>query len=91
MKSLCACGRVDAASEHDQAGVGVARVAVAERARLFGASRGLILGIEIEDDFFAVKIGERDRGFSFAANHLRGERGRDLSFLEQFGARDPRP
>src|SRR5579862_1518057 len=80
--------RVDAASEDDQAGVGVARVAVAERTRLFGASRGFILGIEIKDDFSAVEVGERHRSYLLARYHLSGEWRRDFSFLEKLGTRE---
>src|ERR1700689_1791873 len=40
---LVRVGRIDPASEYDQARVGVARIAVAEGTRLFGASRGFIL------------------------------------------------
>ena len=53
---LVRVGRIDAASEHRQPGVAETRVAIAKGARFFGASRGLVLGVEIENNFSAVEV-----------------------------------
>jgi len=53
---LMRVGGIDAASEHRQPGVAETRVAIAKGARFFGASRGLVLGVEIENNFSAVEV-----------------------------------
>ena len=91
MNFLMSILAVDAASEHRQPGGLEFREAVAERARLLGASGRVILGIEVEDDLFASIIGQREGRDLLAAYHLCGYGGREVSLLEDVRARDARP
>src|SRR3977135_3032408 len=52
---------VDAASKHGQTRSLELREAIAESSCLFGASGGVVLRIEIQDNFLAAILGKRER------------------------------
>ena len=83
-------GRINTASEHPDTGSLETRVAVAERARLLGASGRVVLGIKVEHQLVAMEVGEADRCDLVAVDHLAMEIRRRRSHGEHRRARDSR-